>query len=384
MQVTRRKLLLATGATVSLAGCIGNSDDGNDTTDDTSNGTDTPDDTPDDDPENRTAEIASDVFHLPPTSSRPLWARDESATGFVTVLGDEYDEPWMVDDPREIDGLRSWLDESDPDASSLVYVQTAAPNACYRRLDVAEVGIENDSIVATASAVDTSEDDEMCATTLTYPSALVRVTADGLPTDATVSVTDGWGESAEIAADGRYVDPKHLPGHVRPGGDPPRVAEFSCYDDGCERRTGPENAAIGEVHDDEELTYAMRVQTPSGDKPRASRGDEVQVTLWNVSTNTQHTGNRHKWTLQVLTTDGWQPVRGTDGRQVGYTDEAIEHRPGGGFEWTFEMTEEGVVSGHAHEENLRVCPDLQAGRYRFVYDGIVSGEPLGVEFHYQG
>lgn len=47
------------------------------------------------------------------------------------------------------------------------------------------------------------------------------------------------------------------------------------------------------------------------------------------------------------------------------------------------MTEAGVLAGHVHETKLEVCPGLPAGRYRFVYNGIVSGEPLAVEFDYE-
>jgi hypothetical protein len=153
--------------------------------------------------------------------------------------------------------------------------------------------------------------------------------------------------------------------------------------------TCPWNAALGEAYNDEELTFAMRVhttQTVASDEeapPRVGRGNEVRVTMHNVSTDVQGTGNRHKWNLQVLTMDGWEDVRGTTGDDpIVYTDEAIEHRPGEGFEWSFEMTEEGIVAGHTHEDILEVCPDLQPGRYRFVYRGIISGEPLAVEFHY--
>lgn len=67
--------------------------------------------------------------------------------------------------------------------------------------------------------------------------------------------------------------------------------------------------------------------------PRVGRGDEVRSTMLDVSTDMQYTGNRYKWNLQILTMDGWQYVRGTlDGESLGYTDEAVEHRLGKGFE----------------------------------------------------
>jgi hypothetical protein len=68
----------------------------------------------------------------------------------------------------------------------------------------------------------------------------------------------------------------------------------------------------------------------------------------------------------VRTENGWQDVRGsTEHERFAYTDEAVMHRPGEGFEWTFELTESGLVADHTHD--LTVCPDLQTGRYRFVY-----------------
>ena len=382
MDVTRRRTLLATGAAVGLAGCLEDSTgSGNPNEDD--------DDGHDDDPD----DVGHDVFQLGPSQHQPLWATVEGATGFITLIEDEYDRPWMVENLEERDDLQSWLDETDLEQSSIVYVETAAPNTCYTEVGVSHVGIENGEIVGRAKAIDTSGENESCGQAETHPAAFVRISSDDLPSDATFTVIDGWGESSEVSADGLYVDPAGLPGHVRPGGDPGKLEEFACDDEDFQRLDGPaaDEAALGEAHNDEDLTFAMRVhatqRVTGGEEgsPKVGRGDEVRIMLWNVSTDVQHTGNRHKWNLQVLTMDGWQDVRGTTGDEsLGYDDVALEHRPGKAFEWTLEMTEEGVLEGHVHEDTLEVCPDLQPGRYRFVYNGIVSGEPLGVEFHYEG
>lgn len=382
MNVTRRKVLMTTGAILGLAGCIGNSTGGTDDgTDDngTGNGNDGSDG------------IEYEVFELGPSLTQPLWATVEDATGFITLLEDEYDDPWMVENPDERDGLLSWLDETDFETSAIVYVETAGPNTCYSALDISDVGIENGEIVGTAEAVDTSEENEACGSAETHPSAFVRVTGEDLPSNATFTVIDGWDESSPVTADGRYADPANLPGHVRPDGDPPKLKDLTCDDESFQRLDGPaaDEVALGEAYNDEDLTFAMRVhatQVLAGGEegsPRVGCGDEVRITMRNVSTDMQHTGNRHKWNLQVLTMDGWQDVYGTtNGEDIGYDGLAIEHRPGKGFEWTFKMTEEGIVAGHEHEDRLTVCPDLQSGRYRFVYRGIVSGEPLAVEFDY--
>ncbi|MFC4542468.1 hypothetical protein ACFO5R_11095 [Halosolutus amylolyticus] len=336
-------------------------------------------------------DVEYEVFQLDPSLAQPLWATAEDVTGFITLLEDEYDDIWMVENPDEVDGLLSWLEETEFEKSSIVYAEAAGPNTCYNTLDISDVAVTNGEIVGTAETVDTSDENDGCGSAETYPSAVVRVTADDLPSNATFTVVDGWGESSEVAANGRYADPANLPGYVHPDGDPPKLKELTCDDKSFQRLQGPQDgeAALGEAYNDEELTFAMRVhatQALAGGEqgsPRVGRGDEVRITMWNVSTDVQHTGNRHEWNLQVLTMDGWQDVRGTtDGDRIGYDDVAIEHRPGEGFEWTFEMTEAGIVAGHDHEGKLEVCPDLQSGRYRFVYRGIVSGEPLAVEFDY--
>lgn len=166
----------------------------------------------------------------------------------------------MVKDPTEIQGLQSWLKETDFEESTIVYVETTAPTTCYTELDVGDIAIEADAIVGTAEAIDTSADDEMCGQAETYPSAFVRVTAANRPGETQFTVVDGWGESSEVAADGRFANPENLPGHVRPEGDPQKLEAFTCDDEDFQRHWAPEgNVALGEAHNDENLTFAMRV-----------------------------------------------------------------------------------------------------------------------------
>jgi hypothetical protein len=374
---TRRTTLLATGAAFGLAGCVDEIPAGNEENDtDTRNDSDPGDD------------VEYDVFQLGPSPSRPWWTTNEDETGFVTLLASQRDRPWMVGNPEEVEGLESWLDETDFDGSAIVYIETGAPDACYTELDVSNVAVKDGTIVGTAEAVDTKGNDEACNQVETYPSAFVRETVDAVPAEATFTVIDGWGESSEVAADGRYIDPEGLPGHVQPSVDPRKLEEFTCDTEGFERHWAPEEVALGEAHNDDELPFAMGLHgtqaLAAGDEgsPTVGRGHEVRITMRNVSTDYQYTGNRHKYNLQVLPMDGWQDVRGTTDGPLGYTDEAIEHRPGEGFEWTFEMTEVGVVEdGHPHEDTLEVYPELRPGRYRFVYYD-AGGEPLAVEFEY--
>lgn len=378
MDVTRRKSLLATGAALGLSGCI----------DDITSSIPTEEDGDNENPD----DLSHDVFQLSPLPAEPLWATVEEVTGFITLVEDENDRQWMVQNLEEREDLQSWLNENDLEQSSIIYAETAAPNTCYTEIGVNDIGIENGEIVGTLEAVDISDESEGCGAAETHPSALICFIGEDLPSDATFTVIDGWGESSEVTADGQYADPEGLPGHVRPEGHPSKLEELSCDDENFQRLERPAGEApqLGQVYDDDHLTFAMRIhamQTAKGSSeessPRVGHGDDVRVNLWNVSTSIQHTGNRHKWHLQVLTMDGWQDVRGTaDGNRLGYDDLAIEHRPGEGFQWIFQMTEDGVLKGHVHEDKLEVCPDLQPGRYRFVYHGIVSGEPIAVEFNY--
>lgn len=371
MNLTRRKTLLASGAALALAGCV-----------DGITGGDENDDSPED--------IGIDVFQLGPSTGQPWWTTNEDETGFVTLLESEHDQPWMVESPAEIDGLEDWLDETNFDHSRIVYVETAAPNACYTELDISNVTVKNRAIVGEATATDTSDDNEACNEVETYPAAFVRVTGDNIPADAAFTITDGWGNPSEVTADGQYIDPEGLPGHVQPDGDPAKHESLNCDAEEFHRHPAPSgNVVLGEAHNDDELTFAMRFHgsqaLAAGDEgsPQVGRGHEVRITMRNVSTDMQITGSRHRYSLQVLTMDGWQDVRGTtDDGSLGYDAIGIEHRPGEGFEWTFEMTEDGVIpDDHPHTEKLRVCPDLQPGRYRFVYHD-AAGEPLAVEFNY--
>lgn len=383
MELTRRRTLAATGAAIGLAGCVDDlpGDGGGSGGDGDGNGTGNG---------NGSDDVAYDVFQLGTQLGQPLWATVDDVPGFVTLLESGDDRPWMVEDTSEVDGLEAWLDETDFDRSTVVYVESEGPNTCYDEIEVRDVSVEDDAILGTAAAVDTSGEDEACGQAFVYPSAFVRVTGDDLPSAATFTVTDGQGTTGDVTTDGLLVDPAALPGHVSPGGDPGKLEELSCDEEGFRRHWSPDGeVALGEAHDDGDVTFAMRVhgtQALAADDggPRVGRGDEVRVTMHNVSTAVQYTGNRHKWNLEVLTMDGWQDVRGTtDGEPVGYTDEAIAHRPGEGFEWSFEMTEESIVAGHPHEERLVVCPDLQPGRYRFVHRE-AGGGPLAVEFQYEG
>ncbi|WP_136716977.1 hypothetical protein [Halorientalis salina] len=163
--------------------------------------------------------------------------------------------------------------------------------------------------------------------------------------------------------------PGALSGHVRPDGDPPAVPPaLTCEDEGFERLQqsyfSEQSLSWGDTStEDETPQFALRVERLEYDY-----GETATIEFTNVSDEVQTTGNRHKYSIEVKTEAGWQDVRGkTSDRGFEYNDLGIEHQPEEGFEWTLELTEDGVMAGHTHEDRLTVCPDLPAGRYRFVY-----------------
>lgn len=367
--------LAGAGAGVSLAGCLGQlapggaSDDG----------------------------IEYEVFQAGPDTTRPPWDEDEGRVGFVAVF-ESANEAWWTFDGEPDDELASWFDETDFAESIVVSVQTVAPNACYGEVEIEDLalgdgGEDPDVLTGTARAVDVSDEDEACPQVITYLAAYVRVTGDELPSEAAFTITDGWGETSEVRSTALPVDLDDLAGYVEPPNEPRTVpSELTCEDEDFERLgSSDEDVAWGEVtHDDGDAAFAMRVdplpqfdddEDDAAEALAFRRGDEVRISLRNVSDRHLSTGNEHKYNLELLTEAGWTDVRGRDAdRPLPYTDGALSHSPGGGFEWTFTLTEEGIVEGHVHEDSLRVCPDLQPGRYRFRYWGVPGDESIAVAF----
>lgn len=349
-------------------------------------------------------DVTYDVFQLGPSLSRPDWAAGDAETvGAVTLLESER-KVRTIATVDEVDELEAWLEDTDFDESAVLLVETVGPNTCYDELEVSDVGVspvsvgdESDAVAAitgTATAVDTSDETTVCGEAITYPSALVRVTGDDLPPMAAFEITNGWGDTGDVDTIGGAVDPDALPGYVRPPTDPQTVPDaLDCEDDEFRRHWSPDDdVAWGEVRDEDGgPALAMRVQNPQydgDDVTRAlkfERGDEVRVSMRNVSDEQVYTGNGNKYSLEVLTADGWTDVRGTtDDFGFEYTDEALGHAPGDGFEWTFELTADGVVGDHANADRLEVCPDLPAGRYRFAFWGALGDASLAVAFDFVG
>jgi len=376
MAPDRRTTLRVAGAGLvgALAGCLNGLGNG----DENGNGDGTPNGTPDETPtEPSVKDTEIQQYRL---DSSAEWY-DESTTGHVVVIDSEQRQEAVVR-PHELpesqrEAVSSFLDGVDYEESVVLLVAAVGPNTCYTEVDAGGFAVEDEALVGEASAVDTSGDDEGCGQAVTFPSALVRVTFDGEPvTDTSLDITDGGGETATVTAsadDPLSPDPTDLPGYVRPDDEADPVAPLSCDGDSFERHPQwAEEADVqyGGFETDGETTFALRVAETSYE-----RGDTVEISLTNVTDREVSTGNRRKFNLQVYTEDGWQDVRGGSESSFGYTDVAIGHAPGEGFEWRIELTEDAVAG-----DRFEVCPDLSAGRYRFAYFGVIGDGAVAVAF----
>jgi len=329
--------------------------------------------------------------------SGPAWDRG-SRRGFCTRIAAAEDANWLLDDASE--ETREFVSETDFERAVVVYVESVGPTTCHDELSFDDVAIEDGTLTASARVEDTSAANEACGQAITYPAAMVRAESDPRPESVRLRVTDGWGETGTVRDADGVIDPGALPGVVRPDGEPNVIpASFDCETEGFERHPQAYEGAVnwgggGGIDDgdtdDAAGPLALRIVTTddeAGDGPSSvdgplARGDPFRIELTNVSGRLAYVGNQGKYNLEVRTTDGWTEVRGTDGEALfGYTDEALGVEPGETLAWEFEMTDSGLVEGGPHADALRVCPDLVAGRYRFVFWG---DDDLAVAFDYVG
>ena len=350
---------------------------------------------PDDEAADRSATEYT-VHQLGDSFTEPQWAiagQPTESAGVVARFERRDELRWLVDDRESMpEEVTAFVDETDFSSATILYLQSVGPNGCYREIAVDEVAVDDNAITATASVVDTSEEGTICTQALTYPSAFVRVTGDDLPAATRVTLTNGSGVTAEIDADTPLINPDTIAGGVQPNGDPPAVpTALDCATDGFERHptyVDDDSIEYGmSTDDDGASTFALRARNPGGDAVddlTFERGDEIEFRLLNVSNASLTTGNEYKYNLQLQTEAGWEEIRGTtgDADRLLYTDIGVVQPPGDGFTWSFELTEDGLLAGHPHEDDLAICPDLQPGRYRFAYWGVDAY--LAVQFDYVG
>ena len=393
VQISRRSALSGVGTLAGLTALAGCVDGGDGSTDGGSNaGGDTDTGTGGDDPSAAVTDVT--VHQVGRALSGPAWRRDERP-GFCALIEARNDAAWLL---RDADAeTTAFVKETDFDAAVLLYVESVGPNTCYGRVVVEDVSVAEDRLTATATAVETSDEDAICGQAITYVGAFCRVAVASAPSTTRVDITDGFGTMAALTETDGVRSPAALEGVIEPSGDPPAVPEaLRCPDEAFERAGGGYDPPVnwgsgGGVTTDAGL--ALRARRPDGSNGSSTdgdgradaavpfeRGETVQIRLTNVSARPIGVGNRHKYAFEVQTADGWVDVRGDDDGVFEYTDELIRLSPGEGLEWSIELTESGVVADHP-QSSARVCPSLQPGRYRFVFWG---ANDLAVAFDYLG
>ncbi|MFW5916883.1 MAG: hypothetical protein ACOCRD_00580 [Halorubrum sp.] len=394
---TRRTILCGIGAgSAALAGCTGGigPGDGDDSGDGNGSG--------DDGGTGNGGDVGTAVHQVGSSLSGPAWHFEERR-GFCVLLTEEHDASWLFAEASA--ETSAFVEETDFQTAVLAYVESVGPTTCHDEISFADVSVDDDeTLVASATVENTAEDDEACGEAITYPGALLRVETDPLPSAIRLSITDGWGETSEVSGEDGLLDPQALPGGVRPDGDPATVpAAFDCETEGFERHPqayegevnwgggggvgGDDNDGTEDGDEADDWPLALRAVIPGDDDAGSeelaiARGTRFGIELTNVSGREVHVGNEGKYNLELRTESGWTEIRGADGdASFEYTDEALAVRPGETLDWEFEMTETGLVENGPHADALRVCPDLEPGRYRFVFWG---ADDLAVAFDYVG
>jgi hypothetical protein len=201
MPSDRRTLLrrTAVGITAVLAGCLDRNgpSDGNGTDDGTDGGNGDSDD------ERPTVE-SSDTLPLVSDTSRPWWD-DENGVGHAILVDDEERQraalEWLDLSESQREKVRTFLSGIDYATERALLVESVGPNACYDRLEIDSIRVEDGTLLADA-AISEPDASMGCAEVITFPSAIARIAFDGTPPDAaTIEVTDGWEETTTVRAD---------------------------------------------------------------------------------------------------------------------------------------------------------------------------------------
>jgi len=198
----RRRLLYGVGTAglLAVAGCLDappDSADGNTSTDS---------------PEGSAVRDAPDgtaVLQLGPSFTDPAWSTAPTeAVGYVARYDSREALESLLNRPEETsDPVTDFVEATDFDAATILYLQSVGSSTCYNEIEVSNVTVTDGAVVATARAVDTSGSNTACGEAITYPSAFVRVPGDDLPEATRVRFTSGFGTTdtvtpTDTAADG--------------------------------------------------------------------------------------------------------------------------------------------------------------------------------------
>lgn len=150
--------------------------------------------------------------------------------------------------------------------------------------------------------------------------------------------------------------------HVRPDSNPTETPSLQpCEMESAVRVDSPASEIAWGGTDD----FPLRVSDLS-----VEFGDSVRITFTNTTEETVTTGTSYQYNVEAYTDDGWREVRvSRSGTPQSYDDIEIAHEPGEGFVWEFTIREDNLAGAPVHDSSIETCPDLEPGRYRFVYWG---------------
>lgn len=131
------------------------------------------------------------------------WHReDEDDTGVVVQLHGAEEVRSLVDRTDEVE---AFLDVIDFSEDAVFYLESVAPDACHRSIELDEVTVvANDeyTVEGHAAVIDESGADVDCAAVVTYPAILVRIESEVALATGTFRIEDGWGNAERVQAIG--------------------------------------------------------------------------------------------------------------------------------------------------------------------------------------
>lgn len=107
-------------------------------------------------------------------------------------------------------------------------------------------------------------------------------------------------------------------------------------------------------------------------------GQAFSIGLQNSQETAIELPSKWRFNLQLYTQNGWQEIRWVTGN-TNYTKEETTVPPDSGYVWEFYTSTDGLLANHPFREDLRVCPEVQPGRYRFIFDE----QNIAVQFEIQ-
>lgn len=132
----------------------------------------------------------------------PSWS-DEDRPGYCTLLSTHAD--WDSLNDRADSATQTFVADTDFDRSVLLYVESVGPNSGYDEIVFEDIEVTDGVLSGTATAVEASGEG-FYADVITYPAALLRVTADPLPSAARMTVTDGWDRTTVLDSETHRTD----------------------------------------------------------------------------------------------------------------------------------------------------------------------------------